>query len=1029
MTNQRHISKPPNRLLWLLFSLFMLKSALAADLVFDPAAPTVQVGQQLTLSVSGISGDITWTPSKGQIQGTGNRVTYLAPTEAGLDSVMVLDSAGNLGAIKITVTPKQLISLENAKWEVITDRNHVKTLLLSDDGKTLWVGTEGGLEQRDAKTGMLVRVLTNLDGLPDNSIKALESDGHDGLWIATHRGLAHYSSRSEWIIYTTKNSGLPSDLIEALESDGRGGLWIATRRDGLAYRSISGEWKVYTKDNSGLPYHSIKALESDGSGGLWIGTENTTRKAHYLVYRSVSGEWKVYTKDNSGLPSNSIEVLESDGSGGLWIGTFRGLAYRSASGEWALYNHYNSGLPSNLVYALENDGNGGLWIGTSRGLAYYHTLSGEWALYNRYNSGLPSNWVSALLHNGNGGLWIGIFPVWNKKLGGGLAYRSYRSKWTVYTTNHSGLPSNRVRTLESEGSSGHWIGTFGGGLAYHSLSGEKTLYTKHNSKLPSNLVSALESDGSNGLWIGTNEDGLAYRSVNGKWSVYTKDNSDLPNNWINALESDGSGGVWIGTYRGGLAYRNVNGDWSVFTTDNSGLPDNMVRTLESDGSGGLWIGTEYGGLAYRSVNGEWTIYNRYNSKLPSNRVFALESDGSGGLWIGTEYGGLAYRSSRSKKTEWTIYNRYNSDLPSNRVFALKSDGRGGLWIGSKEGLAYRSYRSKWTVYTTDNSGLPSNGVGTLLGDGSSGLWIGTGYSGLAHLTFSQKNSLCTDLNDVECRKVQTRAAIYPREQGSGYKQDVSIQTHLRRQGAGYKQNVPIQFMPAFSEEITLEPETMPEIVTAGQKLPLVVCTGISESHIKRVWALVMTPEFAKQRHEKGFSLIPSPMVNLTQKADDASCWQGSFSGFKYQGDYVVTFMAEDNEGFISAKPVVLTQPKGPEVGPFLEGYPPILSQTIYYDGDIVRVSLPVLPADQKQYVALYYPDKTLYFLTGLNSLDIFDGSSVPVWQESGDVAIEMLVTDFPKGEYIVYLLRIPALIDLLNYPEEWRIGFSTFRVE
>lgn len=59
----------------------------------------------------------------------------------------------------------------------------------------------------------------------------------------------------------------------------------------------------------------------------------------------------------------------------------------------------------------------------------------------------------------------------------------------------------------------------------------------------------------------------------------------------------------------------------------------------------------------------------------------------------------------------------------------------------------------------------------------------------------------------------------------------------------------------------------------------------------------------------------------------------------------------------------------------------------------------------------------------------FDGRSVPVWEDSGKVAIDQPVTEFPKGEYIVYLLRLPAWIDLLSHPEEWRIGFSTFRVE
>jgi ligand-binding sensor domain-containing protein len=1228
MTNQRHISKPPNRLLWLLFCLVMLKSALAADLVFDPATPTVVVGQQITLSVSGTSGEIIWTPSKGQIQGTGNQVTYLAPMGAGLDSVMVLDSAGNLGAIKITVTAKQLVSLENANWEVFTNRNKINAILLSDNGKTLWVGTMGGLEQRDASTGKLVRVFTNLEGLPSNEISVLESDGSGGLWIGTSNGLANRSVNGEWAVYTTDNSRLPSNDITALESDGSGGLWIGTS-NGLANRSVKGEWVVYKIDNSGFLDNEINALESDGSGELWVGIFNG------IANRTINGEWAVYTTYDLGLSSNRFDALESDGSGGLWIGTtYEGLGKLSVKGEWRFVDtKENSGLPGKGIIALESDGSGGLWIGTPFGGLANRSVNGEWAVYTTDNSGLPDNWINTLESDGSGGLWIGTDE--------GLANRSVNGEWAVYTTDNSGLPDNRNRIngLENDGSGGLWIGT-SNGLANRSVNGKWALYTTDNSGLPDKWINALESDGSGGLWIGTRSDGLANRSINGEWAVYTKNNSVLPDNLVFDLESDGKGGLWIATYGGTLANRSVNGEWALYEWTNyiwGGISE--INALESDGSGGLWIGTSGGGLLNRNVNGEWVVYTTYNSELPDNNINALESNGSAGLWIGTS-GGLA---NRNLNGEWAVYTTDNSGLSDNRVSSLKSDGSGGLWIGNAGGLANRSINGEWIVYTTYNSGLPSNFISALKSDGNNGLWIGTYGNGLAHLTFSQKNTLCTDLNDADCQNVLTdkRAAIliHPRGQGSGLTQALSIErmsAHIYRtlQNRGYdndeiyflshKPDVDINgdgmvdrnvvdapvksfdkvtprdlthadvqqafdwakqkgqldqpllvifvdhaltgqlrldpftevltaqdlntlltdyqqatgsevvvileachtgslvnglagpnrliitsaaenqayyenlgmfsfskfffdnlrrgesFYDAFqtvkgklptyghpfnqqipqldddgdglannstdgrlaqkwclngcfgalSGEITLEPETVSGPVTAGQTTPLLVRAGITEGRIKRVWALVMTPEAAEQRNQEGFSLIPTPVVNLTQKADDPSRWQGTFSGFQYRGDYVVTFMAEDNEGFITtAAPIVFTQAEGPEVPEFIAGPDPIPSQTVYQAGEQLRLTLPALPADQKQYIAVSYPDQSLYFMTGLNGFVLFDGRSVPVWEDSGKVAIDQPVTAFPKGEYIVYLLRLPAWIDLLSHPEEWRIGFSTFRVE
>ncbi len=77
-----------NSLLLVLFWVFMLSRAMAAELVFDPATPSVEVGKQITLSVSGTSGEIIWTTSKGKIQGAGNQVTYIA-AQAGVDTVVL----------------------------------------------------------------------------------------------------------------------------------------------------------------------------------------------------------------------------------------------------------------------------------------------------------------------------------------------------------------------------------------------------------------------------------------------------------------------------------------------------------------------------------------------------------------------------------------------------------------------------------------------------------------------------------------------------------------------------------------------------------------------------------------------------------------------------------------------------------------------------------------------------------------------------------------------------------------------------
>lgn len=651
---------------------------------------------------------------------------------------------------------------ENALWEVFTHTGSVTSMTYSTDRNILWVGTEGGLEERDAATGQRLRLYTNLDGLPDNRVQALLADASGGLWVGTDRGLACLSISGEWQVYNRDNSELPSNQIYSLQPDMAGGLWIGIS-GGLAHLDAFGEWRVYHAHNSGLPGYNVKTLYSDEVGGLWVGTLEDG-----LAYRNASGQWRVYQASNSGLPHNDVRSLQPDGAGGLWIGTYGGgLAHRNASGNWQVFTEENSDLPDNSVWSLYSDEAGGLWIGTSSGLAY-QSAAGQWQVYTTDNSDLPHRLVSFVEPDGAGGLWIGTRN--------GLAHRHISGEWQDHTGDDSGLPGNNVISLQSDGAGGLWIGTIGG-LVHRNAGGDWQVYTTDNSGMPDYRVNSLASDGAGGLWIGTWR-GLAHRDVSGDWQVYTHFDSGLPSDIVTCLHSDASGGLWVGTieehgskFAGGLAYRTAAGDWQVYTTNNSELPENNVESLVSDGAGGLWVGTGNpfvpdsagGGLAHRNASGNWQVFTTENSGLPGNRVSTLAPDRASGLWIGTS-NGLAHRSASGN---WQVFTKDNSDLPGNSVRNLHSDESGGLWVGSFYGLAHLDPFGEWQVYTTDNSGVPG-GVIRFQPDDTGGLWIGT-HRGLARLSFGYKVEL-PDLPEAE------RAAILIHPKGFNRNDTFAIET-------------------------------------------------------------------------------------------------------------------------------------------------------------------------------------------------------------------------------------------------------------
>ncbi len=710
------------KFIFIIFSLF--STAHAADLVFTPTTPVVEINKQIQLSVSGASGDVTWNASKGEIV----KGTYIAPDQPGLDVVTAFDNQGNVGTLKIIViTPT--ISLENSVWEVFTNRNWITALLLSADNNTLYVGTWGGLEERDANTGEIKRIWTNLDGLPENRITSIITDNNGELWVGTQAGLAHLNSKSNWELI--KN--LPNNKIWSLFY--QNGIWVGTTGGGLVH-ILNGNTEVFNTTNSKLPNNNIRDITGNTKDGIWIATLGGG-----IAQRHADGNWEIFNTNNSNLPHNDVSSILADSEGGIWVGTAKGLAHRDKEGRWNIFN-------SDKIYSIIHHTNNGIWIGSDKGLTH-RDKDGKLEIFNTENSGLPDKVdfffpllangsptnpkgaVVSLLEDKRGGIWVGTWAS-------GLARRHADASWKSFY-NEDSLSDIDVQTSAADGKSGIWIGTNKGGLVHRDSNGKWEKFNTDNSGLPDNSITAITTTDTD-LWVGTFQNGLANRDVNGNWQSFKTYNSPLPSNTIiSLLVKDG---LWIGTLRGGLAHRYTDNTWKIFNTQNSELASNNISVLVSDNQNGLWIGTLNGGLAYLHADNTWNIFNTDNSSLPSNNIYSLLLDNNNSLWVGTDKG-LAHRKTDGS---WETPN-----IPVEVISSLITDERGDIWIGTYNGLIYyRHTENKLTIFNTENSGLPGNGIDTLLSDGLGGIWVGG--NDLAHLTFGTKSALCTT-NTANCEKI------------------------------------------------------------------------------------------------------------------------------------------------------------------------------------------------------------------------------------------------------------------------------------
>jgi len=330
----------------------------------------------------------------------------------------------------------QPITLENAFWEYSVDPKQAEQLVLSADKQTLWVGSNLGIEQRNANTGKLVRVLSNFSKVTDQRILALTGDQHNGIWIGTAHHLMHLGrDEHEVTVINTAPLTTPETGFQLLADDGHNGLWVGTQTQGIAqFKQDSQSWHLLNSDNSILPANTISGLVKTGHGGLWLLTTNSG--IHFsFVYRSFQGEWKVV--DSSYTRTFGPPNLAGDNYDGVWIGTpmendysltpqhlrHGHLQHLNSLGEWRDYESnaiiaagtdppiaYNPDSPYVSIHGLSRDDKGGLWFVGIPTLVYLNPLE-EWQHFHHSNITF-SSMISAHDHfklpvvsDGDQGVW------------------------------------------------------------------------------------------------------------------------------------------------------------------------------------------------------------------------------------------------------------------------------------------------------------------------------------------------------------------------------------------------------------------------------------------------------------------------------------------------------------------------------------------------------------------------------------------------------------------------------------------------
>lgn len=550
------------------------------------------------------------------------------------------------------------------------------------------------LNPEKALTQYNVKVWNMADGLPGNSIYAIQQTKDGYLWLGTQDGLVRFDGFN-FKVFTKENTPkLKDNEIHALYEGRDGTLWIGTRSGGLTCCK-EGEFSNYSIENH--PYlYWIRAIDKDNSGNLWVGCfgEGLTCLNN--------DTFTTYTKDH-GLPDNKVRAIYKDGNGDLWVTTTGGIVKMLEPGRFEPHQDQEI-MPRLKTACLYKESTSELWVGAGKTL--FRFKNGI-PMRDGVEKELPSHHTNILFEDKDENLWIGTD-------GGGLS-RISNGKLDTLGGNDA-LADSRIYAICEDREGSLWVGTVGAGL--HQLrDGKFTTYTTREGLAHDETLCVHES-GPNGLWIGT-KGGLNRLKEGVLTTELTKGTGLLDNNVICLFEAP-SGELWIGTWKG--LHRFKDEKLTTFTKDD-GLSDVRIMCILGDRQGNIRIGTQNGLNRFNNKDGTFTVFTT-NHGLLSNIVNFIFKDREGNLWIGTDAG-----LNRLNNGSFTAYNP--STGTGDRSFRCAyQDDEGVLWFGTSNGLV-RLHEKDMTLYTTE-CGLNENKINSILEDEKGYLWL-AGHNGISRV--------------------------------------------------------------------------------------------------------------------------------------------------------------------------------------------------------------------------------------------------------------------------------------------------------
>jgi len=389
----------------------------------------------------------------------------------------------------------------------------VNCLLESEDGKRIYVGTEGSLYCYTVNTGNWNKI-TAVEG---NNIKSLARIYDKHIFVGTDNGAFDISAG------TTKH----------YRHDSR-------QPNTLADNEI---WCIFTdKDNNVWTGHEK---------GFSIASSSSTIRPIRLSTLIDSGE------------GNEIHSILRDRTGELWLGGTNGIIRITGKNGSHWYRHSDNAhsLSHNRIRAIDEDKAGTIWLSTDGGLNRFNRESGKFEAFyivdksHKHNT----NWVYAMVEDDKsywiGGFLGGLHRVGKEKFGtaGGTIISDFTLNAETKQKSPKGLwlENNLVNDIVRDNNGNIWILLFRDDILA-CYNPEKGTITRHNiHEITGNYPSNIALDYKQRLWC-TFDGGVVLFNTDGSHKVVSYTEGDKSESVL-AMSAVGTD-MWLST---------VNNVWRI----------------------------------------------------------------------------------------------------------------------------------------------------------------------------------------------------------------------------------------------------------------------------------------------------------------------------------------------------------------------------------------------------------------------------------------------------------------------------------